>query len=425
VSLPLDGVRVLDLSRYLSGPYCTMLLADMGAEVIKLERFPGGDDSRRLGPKVNGESYPFATANRNKKSVAVDLATAEGRAVAMRLAAGCDIVVENFRPDVTTRLGLDYETVRGVRPDVVYCSVTGFGQTGPYRHRAGFDIIAQGLGGFMRMTGQPGEEPSKIGIAINDIAAAVTAAYSVLAAYIHRLRSGEGQYIDISLVDAGLAWTMWESAAYFGAGEIPQPAGTRHRRVAPYQAYRTADGFVTIGANNERLWERLCSRVLDRPELLVDERYHTLDQRMQHRDELQKDIESVLTDHPTEHWTAALDTAGVPGGPVLRYDETLQDPQVLARDMVIEYDHPVMGRLKMLGFPAKMSVTEQSVRLPAPQLGEHTTEVLRELGLPPEEIAALHEVGAVHSRPAGDAPRGRLDAGTPTSPVEPLSGGPE
>lgn len=402
-----------------------MLLADMGADVIKVERFPDGDDSRRLGPRVNGESYPFATANRNKKSVAVDLGTTEGRAIALRLAAECDVVVENFRPGVTPRLGLDYETVRGVRPEVVYCSITGFGQTGPYRHQAGFDIIAQGLAGFMRMTGHPGQEPSKIGIAINDIAAAVTAANAVLAAYIHRLRSGEGQYIDISLVDAGLAWTMWESAAYFGSGEIPQPAGTRHRRVAPYQAYRTADGFVTVGANNERLWERLCTQVLGRPELLVDERYHTLDQRMQHCDELQKDIESVLTDHPTEHWTAALDTAGVPGGPVLRYDETLENPQILARDMVIEFDHPVMGRLKTLGFPAKMSVTEQSVRLPPPLLGEHTVEVLRGLGLSPGEIEELHDAGAVHSHAVESATSGPVGASQPASLAPPLSGGPE
>jgi crotonobetainyl-CoA:carnitine CoA-transferase CaiB-like acyl-CoA transferase len=284
--LPLDGFRVLDLSRFISGPYATMVLAELGADVVKVERFPEGDDSRRLSPKVNGESYAFGMPNRSKRSLSMDLKSEVGRDLFLRLAAESDLIIENFRPGVVRRLGIDYEAVREVRPDILYCSISGFGQTGPYRDRPGFDIMAQGVGGFLRMTGQPDGKPTKAGIAINDIAAGATAIYSILAAHLLRQRSGEGQYIDISLVDAGLAWTLWEAGAYFGSGELPAPSGTRHRRSTPYQAYRTADGFVTIGANNDRLWQRFCSDVVQRPEWLADPRFETLPDRMAHIDEL-------------------------------------------------------------------------------------------------------------------------------------------
>ena len=255
--LPLAGFRVLDLTRFLSGPYCTMVLAELGADVIKVEQPHTGDDSRRLAPKINGESYPFAMPNRSKRSVSLDLKTERGRELFLELAADADLVIENFRPGVANRLGIGYDDVRKVRDDILYCSISGFGQTGPYRDRPGFDIMAQGMVGFLRMTGQPDGRPAKVGIAINDIAAGATAIYSIMAAQMVRQQTGRGQYMDISLVDAGLAWTVWESGAFFGAGEVPQPTGTRHRRSTPYQAYRTSDGYVTIGAANDRLWERL------------------------------------------------------------------------------------------------------------------------------------------------------------------------
>lgn len=396
--LPLDGFKVLDLTRFLSGPYCTMVLADMGADVIKVERFPEGDDSRRLGPMVNDESYPAAMPNRNKRSLGIDLKSETGREAFLELAKTADCVIENFRPGVTGRLGIDYEAVAAVKPDVIYCSITGFGQTGPYRLRAGFDIIAQGVSGLMRMTGQPDGEPAKVGVAINDIAAGSTAAYSILGAQIHRMKSGEGQYVDISLVDAGLAWTVWESGAYFGSGEVAGPTGTRHRRSTPYQAFRTKDGYVTIGANNQRLWERLCKQVLGKPEWLEDPRYATLQARMDNIDELERDIHAVVGREPTEHWVELLDEAGVPGGPVLRYDETLANKQVLARDMVVDIEHPKIGPMKTLGVAPKLSATPLTIRTPAPWLGQHTDEVLREAGIDDDAIDRMYDDGAIYDR---------------------------
>lgn len=392
----LEGVKVIDLTRVLSGPYTTMVLADLGAEVIKIERFPGGDDSRRLGPHVNGESYCFASANRNKRSIGLDLKSDEGRELALRLIDETDVVVENFRPGVTERLGLDYGTVKARNPDVIYCSITGFGQTGPYRLRPGYDIIAQGITGFLRMTGQPDGRPTKVGIAINDIAAGATAVQGILAAYVHRLRGGGGQYLDISLVDSGLAWTIWESAAYFGAGELPAPTGTRHRRTTPYQAYKTKDGYVTAGGNNERLWKKFCTEVLQRHDLLEDDRYRTLADRLENIDELEADIEAVLVTDVTEAWVSRLDEAGVPGGPVYTYDQTLDNEHVRARDMVQQVDHPRIGTMDILGPAIKLSETPARIDSPAPWLGQHTVETLETLGVSADEIDRLFADGVVY-----------------------------
>ena len=393
--LPLDGFRVLDLSRFMSGPYTTMVLAELGADVVKVERFPEGDDSRRLGPKVNGESYPFGMPNRSKRSLAMDLKSEAGRELFLRLAADTDLIIENFRPGVVRRLGVDYDAARKVRRDILYCSISGFGQTGPYRDRPGFDIMAQGVGGFLRMTGQPDGKPTKVGIAINDIAAGATAVYSILAAQMLRQRTGEGQYIDISLVDAGLAWTLWEAGAYFGSGELPAPTGTRHRRSTPYQAYRTSDGYVTIGANNDRLWERFCNDVVQCPDWLTDPRFETLPDRMEHIDELERAIEKITATRTTSEWVEICDKAGIPGGPVLTYDETLADPHVIARDMVVDVEHPIIGPMRTVGTGARFSGLDFKVRGPAPWLGQHTAEVLAERGLSQEEIARLFDDGVV------------------------------
>ncbi len=385
---PLTGFRVLDLTRFLSGPYCTMVLAELGADVIKVEQPHTGDDSRRMAPKINGESYPFAMPNRSKRSVSLDLKTERGKELFLQLAADADLVIENFRPGVAKRLGIGYDDVKAVREDVLYCSISGFGQTGPYRDRPGFDIMAQGMVGFLRMTGEPDGRPVKVGVAINDIAAGSTAIYSIMAAQMHRQMTGEGQYMDISLVDAGLAWSVWESGAFFGAGEVPQPTGTRHRRSTPYQAYRTLDGYVTIGAANDRLWLRLLG-ALERPDWETDPRFLTLPDRMEHIEELEAEIEAITTTRTTDEWIKIIDGVGVPCGPVLTFDETLNDPHVIARDMIAEVEHPIIGEMKTIGPPTKFSGLDYGVRGPAPWLGQHTAEILREAGVSDEEIDDL------------------------------------
>lgn len=293
MALPLEGVKVIDLTNVLAGPYCGMVLGDLGADVIKIESFPDGDTSRGFDPKVNGESYCFAVLNRNKRSLALDLKDPRGKEVLMQLVADAGIVMENFRPGVVRRLGLDHESLSRVNPALVYASMSGFGQTGPYGQRGGYDIIAQGMSGIMMMTGEPGGRPAKVGIAMNDIASGVTALYGILGAYIGCLRTGKGQYLETSLLEAGLAWTPWEFGAWFGAGEIPTANGTRHRRSAPYQAYRTQDGYVTVGAGNDKLWRSFCEQVCLKPEWLADPRYAKPASRLANADALERDIEVV------------------------------------------------------------------------------------------------------------------------------------
>jgi len=398
MALPLEGVKVLDFTAVMAGPYCTLMLADMGAEVVKVETFPEGDASRRFDPKVNDESYCYAVLNRNKQSLALDLRQPEGREIFLRLARDADIVIENYRPGVTKKLGVDYETVRAINPDVIYASVSGFGQTGPYAKKGGFDIIAQGMSGIMRMTGEPGGRPVKVGIAMNDIAAGTTALYGILGAYIKRLKTGEGIYLETSLLEAGLAWTFWEFGAFFGGGEEPTGTGTRHRRSTPYQAYKTQDGFVTVGGNNEKLWTAFCDQVLGRPELKQDPRFNPLKARLANVDALQDEIEKTFLTAPTAHWVEKLDAAGVPGGPVLTYAQSWADPHVMARDMLQEQDHPKIGRMKAMGHPVKASAEFQSIRTPAPWLGQHSAEVLRRAGYSEAQIEELFAKQVVYDK---------------------------
>ena len=398
MALPLEGVKVLDLTNVMAGPYCSMVLGDMGAEVTKLESTDGGDTSRRFDPQVNGESYCFAVLNRNKKSLAIDMKDPRGKEIVLKLAEHADIVMENFRPGVVRKLGFDYDSLKVRNPGLIYASMSGFGQTGPYGRKGGFDIIAQGMSGIMMMTGYPGGRPAKVGIAMNDVACGVTALYGILGAYIGRLRGGAGQYLETSLLEAGLAWTPWEFGAFFGGGEVPLATGTRHRRATPYQAYRSKDGYVTVGASNEKLWNNFCIQVCGKPQWLTDPRFVTLRKRLEHIDDLEREIEAVLTTEATAHWVAKLDAAQVPGGPVYGYEQIMNDPHIHARKMVVDIDHPKIGPMKTIGMPIKSTGELTAVRLTAPWLGQHSGEVVRTLGYCDSDVAALFEAGVIFDR---------------------------
>jgi crotonobetainyl-CoA:carnitine CoA-transferase CaiB-like acyl-CoA transferase len=376
----LEGMKVIDLSQVLAGPYCTMVLGDMGADVIKIEKYPNGDDTRTMGPYINEESFMYMMVNRNKRGMCLNLKEDEGRQILYELVKTADVFVENYRPGVTKKLEIDYETLKKINPSLIYLSISGYGQTGPYSRKGGFDIMAQGFSGLMDMTGERNGKPVKVGIAIHDIAAAQTAIQSILMAYIHRLKSGEGQYIDVSLVDSGLAWTVWEAAAYFGKGEVPYRNGTAHRVSAPYQGFQTKDGFILIGAGNQKLWEKFCLNVTEKPEWLKDPRYATNSLRNEHVSELEKEIEEVLVSETSDYWLTLLDKLGIPACPIYSYDQTLNDPHIKEREMVIKYDHPVAGSIQNLGFPAKFSETPGQLMRPAPLLGQHNLEILEEIG---------------------------------------------
>jgi crotonobetainyl-CoA:carnitine CoA-transferase CaiB-like acyl-CoA transferase len=376
----LEVMKVIDLSQVLAGPYCTMVLGDMGADVIKIEKYPNGDDTRTMGPYISEESYMYMMVNRNKRGMSLNLKEDEGRHILYELVKTADVFVENYRPGVTKKLEIDYKTLKKINPSLIYLSISGYGQTGPYSQKGGFDIMAQGLSGLMDMTGERNGKPVKVGIAIHDIAAAQTAIQSILMAYIHRLKSGEGQYIDVSLVDSGLAWTVWEAAAYFGKGEVPYRNGTAHRVSAPYQGFQTKDGFILIGAGNQKLWEKFCLNVTGKPEWLDDPRYATNSLRNEHVSELEKEIEEVLVSKTSDYWLTLLDKQGIPAGPIYSYDQTLNDPHIKEREMIITYDHPLAGTIQSLGFPAKFSETPGQLMRPAPLLGQHNQEILEEIG---------------------------------------------
>ncbi len=392
---PLSGVRVLELAQIMAGPTCGALLADLGADVVKVERLPGGDDTRRYAePSVRGESAAFMMMNRNKRGIAVDLKTAGGRRVLQRLVARADVLVENYRRGALDRLGLGWDAVQALNPALVYCSISGWGRSGPAADKGGFDLVAQGASGLMSITGEPGRPPVKVGSPVTDINAGILGALGIVAAYVHRLKTGRGQFVDTSLLEAGIHQTAWQAAIYFATGVPPGPGGSAHVLAAPYQAFPTADGWINVGGANQANWERI-AKLVGAPELIGDARFADNSARMANRDELARLIGEHLCTKTTAEWLAALDAAGIPAGPINDIAQMAADPQTRARQMVVELDHPVAGPTRALGVPVKFSATPGSVRRPAPTLGQHTREVLREAGFDDDEIAALAQEGAV------------------------------
>ena len=392
---PLAGLRVIDLTQAMAAPFCTMNLADMGADVIKIEPPGEGEPTRRLGSvQQNGHSATFMTMNRGKRGLTVDLKQPEGVEILHRLARTADVFVQNYRPGVAERLGVGDEALRRLNPRLVYCAISGFGATGPYASRGGYDLIAQGMSGIMSVTGDEDGAPAKSGVPLSDLAAGLFGAYGILCALEYRERTGEGQLVDTSLLEAAMALTVWESSEYWVTGRAPRALGSAHRLSAPYQALRAADGWFTVGANNDRLFEGLC-RAIGRLELTADTRFSGRVERLRNRRALADEIEKTTVAAPRACWLERLDAAGVPAGPINTYPEALADPHALARGMVVDLEHPGAGPIKALGVPVKLSDTPGAVDRAAPLLGEHTAEILTELGYTEMEQRQLRDRGVI------------------------------
>ena len=393
--LPLQDIKVIDFSQILAGPFCTMLLADMGADVLKIEKPNGGDDTRRYGPPfIEGESAAFLTLNRNKRSIVLDLKSEQGIAIVRRMLEDADVMIHNFRPGVVDRMGLAYDDVSALNPAIVYCTVSGFGTTGPYSSRAGFDLVAQGMSGLMSINGFPGAPPAKVGVPMADLNTGMFCAYGILTAYINRLATGQGQHVDASLIESGIAYTLYESATYFATGDVAGPLGSAHRMIAPYQAFATQDGYINIGAANQNNWERMC-RAVGREDLLDDDRFASNPERMVSIDALTPIMEETFRTQTTAHWVEVLESAGVPCGPIYDIEQVYADPHVQSRDMAVELEHPKSGSIRNIGVPVKLSDTPGSVRTPAPLLGQHSDEVLAQYGYAEGDVAAFKDAGVL------------------------------
>jgi crotonobetainyl-CoA:carnitine CoA-transferase CaiB-like acyl-CoA transferase len=383
----LEGLRVLDVTQVMAGPFCAMILADLGADVIKVEP-PAGDSTRQMPGAVGSDSPSFNAVNRGKRSIVLDLKTVAGRDALLRLARTTDILIENYRPGVMEALGLGYEALSRTNPRLIYASISGYGQTGPARAKGGFDLIAQGVSGIMSITGEPGGAPVKAGVPLTDLSAGLFALVGILAAVEHRHRSGAGQLVDTSLVDAGVALSVWEATEYFAGIGVPKALGSAHRMIAPYQAIRCADGYITLGAANERLFRRVCD-VLGHPEWIQLPDFADSTARVRNRQALTDRIEAITSQQPCRHWLALFEANDIPCGPINDYAHVFTDPQVVAREMVVETDHPTLGKLRTLGSPIKLSATPALVGRAAPRLGAHTEEVLRDAGFSESEIDLL------------------------------------
>jgi crotonobetainyl-CoA:carnitine CoA-transferase CaiB-like acyl-CoA transferase len=398
----LEGLRVIDLTQVMAGPFCSMLLADMGADVIKIEPREGEHTrhERLVLPGISaphgapGVSASFLAVNRSKRGMAIDLRKKEGAEIVRRLAKTADVFVQNYRAGVAERLGVDFDSLTKINPGLVYCAISGFGQTGPYAPRGGFDLIAQGMSGIMSATGSPGGPPAKVGVPVADLGAGLFAVVGILCALRARRVTGRGQLVDTSLFEAGLALSAWEATEYWYTGDLPQRLGTAHRLNAPYQAFRASDGYFTVGGANQKLWG-LFSGVLGLPHLAEDARFSRPKERLENRAALEKLIEEVTCKQTRAYWLEKLEAAGIPAGPIYSVPEALADPQAQARGMTQEYDYPGVGRVKALGNPVKMSRTPARPAEAPPALGEHNEEVLLSLGYSQAEISGLKSNGVI------------------------------
>ena len=394
--LPLDGIVVVDLTRVLSGPYCTMLLADMGARVIKIEQPGRGDDTRAWGPPFQGsESAYFLSINRNKESLTLDLKRPEGRAILDRLIERADVLVENFRPGTMARLGLSYETLAKTRPSLVYCSISGFGQTGPRRDEPGYDAVIQGEGGLMSVTGEADGPPLRLGVAISDIVSGMFAAQGIAMALLARAKTGRGQHVDIGMLDSTAALLTYQAASYFATGASPTRLGNRHPTIVPYETFAVADGDLVLAVGNDELWRSFCHAV-GLSALASDERFATNRDRVVNYDILKPLLDATLRTRSRADWIAVLNASGVPCGSVRSIGDVLGDPQIEARGMIAAVEHSTLGSLRTLGVPIKLSDTPARIRSAAPVLGQHTDRILRsDLGLSDSEIQELRTAGAI------------------------------
>ena len=392
---PLEGIKVIELAQIMAGPTCGMLLADMGADVIKVEKLPGGDDTRSYTqPSIGSESAAFMVLNRNKRGIAVNLKTPGGLEVVKKLLADADVVTENYRKGTLEKLGLGYEVLQELNPRLVYCAISGYGRSGPYADKPGFDLILQGFAGIMSVTGEPGRQPVKSGTSIADINAGILAALGIVSALQARSRTGRGQMVETSLMEAAVQQMYWQAAIHFATGVSSGPTGSAHILTAPYQAFPTADGWINIGGANQPNWERI-ARAIGRPELIDDPRFRTNGDRMQNLDSLVPLVSERTRTRSSAEWIAEFEAAGVPVGPINNIGQVLADPQVKARDMVVEVEHSRLGTTKATGLPIKFSETPGKVARGAPTLGEHTDEVLAAHGYSPERIRELRSEGAV------------------------------
>ncbi len=370
----LEHLLVLDLTSHLSGPYAAMMLADHGADVIKVEP-PSGDSARGMPPFVNGESAPFMTWNRNKRSIVLDLKQVADKTALLDLVDRADVLIENYRPGVLSRLGLGWDVLHARNPRLILASISGFGQTGPYSARGGFDLITQAMSGLMSTNGPAEGDPFRLPIAISDVAAGMFLAFGIMTAIEARHRTGQGQHVETSLLEAATSLAVYESAHYFATGTRPPRIGQAHRGSAPYQCFATADGHITVGASQQKFFTQLCA-IVGLPDLVNDPRFRTNADRVANNDALVALLAEKLRLQPSAHWLAALEQAGIPAGPVLHYDQVFNDPHILARGMVARTDHPVTGTFHTLGVPVKLSATPGAVRRAAPRLGEHTQEII-------------------------------------------------